>query len=366
MISLKPGAVSGGHNKGAILVDEQCRALATEILTLDGKLEAARSVIRGRAPAARWMHGFTDAVVLSRALGEAVDRLQACVDAHPSPVEVEVDVFDITGSDPRQRSVTLWSLTAAVATRIETSPLWHGRANLAAPPTNGLIGLTVEPTAPASRDAADARSGWLERFPWRGIADPNVRLECAVAAPLTFGPRDLDEWLSAGNVQSTSVPIGAMGVTATATLEQATLELAPPIVRLRSAGTIRVNTSGTSQVAAYSGTVPLSLELAPGPDSASLTVSVAGETEVALTGPLASMLTAIVPFLVDFVGRQAATSLAAAVNGSLPAAVAKLFGLEEPPADATVSLRSVMVDTNGITVEPGLTAFGSVLSRYVR
>jgi hypothetical protein len=345
---------------------DECQAIAARISALVADLDAARSASRALEPTPRWTSGFGGLVAIGDQLATATTDLEACLLAHPTPLEVEIEIFDTTGPASGARSATLWRLAGASATSIVTEPVADGHAILGSAP-DGMVGLTVERAGAPATNGIEFRSGWLAVLPRKDLIDPIIRAEILIAPTTTFAQADLDAAIATIGFPQTSVtPIGSFGGTATTVLESASVHLEPQRLRVRASGTVEVSAVGTSASAPWTAEMLLEAHLVKSPDAGTVVgLTVTGSPTVEVSGPFGALLDSIRQLLQEFVARQAADGIAASVNANVPVALARSFGLHVLPPGVTWSALALAVETTGITIEPTLGAFGRGISTFV-
>ena len=348
-------------------LDPACQAIANTVNSLDHDRAVARTALAAMAPEARWK-AFGPMGTVESQLSSARAQLEACVEAHPSDLEIEVVLFDTMGTSATpQRTASLWIEDPPPPSRVHTTAVVNGRAVLVRPAGTGSMGLTVEVTSGATVDAVDFRSDWLHAFPWRGLADPDTRLEAVLGSVTTLTPADLDDALVAGGLPiETQVPVGAIGSAVTISIAEVHAIVQAPRIHVRASGTAQASGAGALGAAPFSVEVPLELLLGPTPDPAeSVDVRPSGSPTLEASGPLAPLLGAALPWLADFVARNTASALEKAFAENLQGWVATQFALAQLPPGAIASVRSVAVSSAGINLQTSVGAFGTLLSTFV-
>jgi hypothetical protein len=172
--------------------------------------------------------------------------------------------------------------------------------------------------------------------------------------------------------QQTQIPVPTLpilgGADATADVTLATLDAAlyPDRIRIVGSGTARANGPLVGSLSApFTLEVPITLGLPLTPDTDRVCdVVVRGTPNLTVGGTLGSMLTPIMPLLINFVAAASLPRLRDALNAQIPRAVAALFGLEQVPPHSVVTLREFTVTPSEIGIGAAIGAFGNVLSTF--
>ena len=304
-------------------------------------------------------------------------------DQNAAEYEAALVVYDTSAAAPAPRLVRLWRLDGVAPAVVEEQrvPLTadpnhpgksSGTLKLNSVLTGVPIALTIQPDAAEAADGLDLNTGKLGELPRLKASDPSGQIELVLGPVLTLTADDLKDWLRSVPLPlHTSVPIPALpvvGESAPAELTVTSLDatLHQDRIRIVGSGTARTSNSLVgSLVAPYTLEVPITLGLPLSPDAEQLCdVVVRGTPNLDVGGPLGPILSAILPFIVNFIATATLPYLRDVLDRELPGAIASMFGLDSPPEHATVSLRQVRITPAEITISAALGAFGTVLSTY--
>jgi hypothetical protein len=297
------------------------------------------------------------------------EELAACIKTHSAALTASVVVIDASGSQaPSTQTATLWDLTSTGPVTVETVPIQAGAFGFAGPvPASAAVSLAPDSAGDPSLIGVDFRSGPL---PQPLAVTP--RVEIVIAPKLTVSAQKLRGWAS--TFQSTPQDIGAGGFLGRlqAVVTAPTITFTTGAVRVDLTGTVTRASGGAGAFLNLPSSMPfaagIALSLAPGTDPYGrelVAVTLAGQNPIVLNLPGTQVIVdTILPLVTPFVGEQIRTSLSASINQLVPAAIERGLALASLPPATQLSLRSVAISEAGITIQPVLGAFGTLLSTF--
>jgi hypothetical protein len=282
------------------------------------------------------------------------------VTAHAAVIQATLEVIDVAQppAAPSARTAQLWDLGAAIPSQQQSADVVANGIALAGP-LPATYGVSVTTTGEPDVVGPDFRS------PSMAGGAPPTRVEVVLGPLVKLTPDDVQGWLAGLLPYVTSIA-GSGGVSAELTVSSGGVSFAP--------GQIAVTISGVATPHGPIAAIP------PTPFAASLTLglvpagapAVADPLELAtivdasidapgLVGALAGLL---LPFMRSFVNAWVLAQLRAAFAANIPPAIERAFALAGLPASVTVSLRRLSIDTDGVSFQPALGAFGDTLSTF--
>ena len=263
------------------------------------------------------------------------------------------------GATTGSQQATLWDLTDPTAGS-QTVAVIDGQfgfnRELAA-----QAAVTVATIGEADLTGLDFRS-----VPLSGPTTAPLRLEVVLGPAVTITVAELNAALAALTPIVASSLQGS-GVDVIPTIATLGVELSSGVVRVVAGGSITGTVLGFPLAGlAFSGRADLKLAPATTPDSAQIIdVELTKPVEVQFSGSLlASLASALAPLFEPVLAAIAMAQLRDEMRRRMPAAVADAFALAALPATCTMTLRSVTVNDEAITLQPALGCIGDALSTY--
>lgn len=297
--------------------------------------------------------------------------------------EATLVVYDLSGASPPPRLVRLWRMDGASPVVLEDAHVslapdpnapgvFTGSLQLTNAREGVPVALTVQEDGAAAAAGLDLKTGQMEELPPLKASDPSGRIELVLGPVLTLTVDDVQDWLRSVPLPlQTSVPIPTLpmfGESAPAELTVTNLDvtLQQNRIRITGSGTARTSNALVGSLSApYTLELPITLGLPLSPDAPQLCdVVVRGTPNLSVGGPLGPILSAILPFIVNFLATATLPHLRTVLDRELPLAVASVFGLDGPLEGTTPSLREFSITPTEITLSAALGAFGTVLSDY--
>jgi hypothetical protein len=340
-------------------VPAACQQWADQATNLDQQYTALATKVGGETGAPAWQ----DLAALGNLRSQLLDvesSLAQCVATNSAALQGVVVLIDATGDAAAgTQTATLWDLTGDAPVAGAQASVAGGAFGLAGPvPPKSALTLQTTGAAGSNLNGYDFRSGLLET----PLAQP-LRCEMVICPQLLVPASALQDWASSFVPVTQSFPVPAFQTVAMLTISSVTVAL--------STGSITINATGVISVTGlpstpFSASLPLAVAPSGTPladEIATLSVVGSGATLQFAGGP-GDIISGLLNLFSGSIANQLPSSLHAWAQQSLPGLVATALALPDLPAGTTVTLRSVSVDSSGITIQPVLGAVGTGLSTY--
>jgi hypothetical protein len=309
---------------------------------------------------------------VARQLAQARQALAACLEsaaASPTPTPAGttaplvtgtlLTVAGCSGAAPGAQEATLWDLTDPTAGS-ETVPIANGQFGFSHQ-LAAQAAITVATTGEPEVTGLDFRS-----LPRSGPTTAPLHLEVVLGPTVTITVAELNAALAA-LTPLVGASLQGSGVDVIPTIATLRVELSAGVVSVLAGGTITGTVMGFPLASlGFSGRADLRLAPATTPDSAQIIdVELTKPVDVQFSGSLlASLASALSPMFSPLLAAIAMAQLRDEMRRRIPAAVADGFALAALPATCTLTLRSMTVSEQAITLQPALGCVGDALSTY--
>lgn len=339
-------------------IPSTCQPLANDVATLQSQAQTLRTDVQTAVGTAAWTKLSQLGLVLQQ-LDRKTAEYDACIAAHSGDLVCDVVFIDAAGGGVSgDRVAHLWDVSASPPTRLESVPVENGSFAFVGPIPAGNISIAIG--ADSSTAGPDFRSGSIP-VPPTGSAR---RIEVVIGPLVKVTPSDLARWLSRVSFDARRIDTGAGTLEVTATSIAAAL--GPDTITLSAVGTVSlVAVIGQAQMSPFSASV--SMGFVPSTTPAAIVPiepKKLGTPDVQVGGPLALLGAALNVALGFGLWDMILNQVRDIAREEVTQATAQALSLLHLPPDLTLSVRSLSIDPSGITFQPTLGAFGTVLSSY--
>jgi hypothetical protein len=309
---------------------------------------------------------------VERLLTQARKALASCVEsaaASPTPTSTGVTgplvtgtlltLAGCSGAPPGSQQATLWDLTDPTA----------GSQTVAI--IDGQFGFDRELAAQAAITVATVGETDVTGLDFRSVAlsgptSAPLHLEVVLGPTVTITAAELNAALAA-LTPIVAPSLQGSGVDVIPSIATIGVELSAGVVSVLAGGSITGTVLGFPLAGlAFSGRADLQLAPATTPDDAQIIdVELTKPVEVQFSGSLLASLAGVLsPLFEPLLAAIGMAQLRDEMRRRIPVAVADAFALAALPATCTLTLRSVTVSEQGITLQPALGCIGDALSTY--
>jgi hypothetical protein len=271
-------------------------------------------------------------------------------------------VMDLTRRDgAASRSAHLWQITELATTRVETSPV-QGET-FAFKELPATFGISVTTNGIPEVVGPDFRSLALTAA---SFASTTTRVEVVLLPEIRLDASVLAEIASDFTASSHTVTIegGSVSADLLLTSADASLELDAIVARVAGEAKIQSPIGGTQRGPfAASGKLRLMPSAAAATADAFDMVSVS-DLSLELPGILGSFVGAILPMIRGTLSEQIPKYVRPVLSKAFARAVTQALMLPELPEGVTVSTRRLVIEAEGIALQPALGALGTSLSAF--